>query len=53
MPKEFSSYEIIVYNSFCQTINFINREIQIDITEQPAGLYFVKISDGKRCMWQR
>ncbi|HRC31852.1 MAG TPA: T9SS type A sorting domain-containing protein [Bacteroidia bacterium] len=38
-----------IYNSNSHEIDFtISNKNEIDITEQPAGLYFVKISDGKK-----
>ena len=49
LHKDFRYNEIKIYNSYSKEIAFtISNANEIDISTQPAGLYFVKISDGKK-----
>nr|MBK9651565.1 T9SS type A sorting domain-containing protein [Bacteroidota bacterium] len=49
LPSEFRTNEIKIYNSYGQEIDFtISYQHEIDISTQQLGLYFVKISDGKK-----
>ena len=49
LPKNFSFYEVKIYNSLGQEISFtISNKNEIDISALATGLYFVKISDGKK-----
>ncbi|MBL0051269.1 MAG: T9SS type A sorting domain-containing protein [Bacteroidetes bacterium] len=49
LSKDLSYDEIKIYNTYGQAVAFeISNKNEINISAAPTGLYFVKVSDGKK-----